>query len=119
MDGVAEMLGYPCIVVSDNRTAPTSNEILKWQEDRNVDWHYIALGKAMQNGFVESINGRMRDECLYRHVLNSLRHAPHLVAAWRTGSIHRRRHSSLAGVTPAEYVDRSEKNQILDRASLR
>ncbi len=52
------------MVVSDNGTELTSNAILKWQEDRKVEWHYIAPGKPMQNGFVESFNGRLRDECL-------------------------------------------------------
>ena len=60
LDRIAEMRGYPCVVVSDNGTELTSNAILKWQEDRKVDWHYIAPGKPMQNGFVQSFNGRMR-----------------------------------------------------------
>lgn len=50
------------MVVRDHGTELTSNAILKWQEDRKVDWHYIAPSKPMQNGFVESFNGRMRDE---------------------------------------------------------
>jgi len=41
-------------------TELTSNAILKWQEERQVEWHYIAPGKPMQNGFVESFNGRLR-----------------------------------------------------------
>jgi len=49
------------MVVSDNGIELTSNAILKWQEGRKADWHYIAPGKPMQNGFVESFNGRMRD----------------------------------------------------------
>lgn len=60
LDRIAEMRGYPCVVVSDNGTELTSNAILKWQEDRKVDWHYIVPGKPMQNGFVQSFNGRMR-----------------------------------------------------------
>ncbi len=46
----------------DNGTERTSNAMLKWQQDRGVAWHYIAQGKPMQNGFVESLNGRLRDE---------------------------------------------------------
>ena len=64
LDLIAERRGYPCMVVSDNGTELTSNAILKWQKDRKVEWHYIAPGKPMQNGFVESFNGRLRDECL-------------------------------------------------------
>jgi hypothetical protein len=47
LDSIAEMRGYPCMVVSDNGTELTSNAILKWQEDRKVDWHYIAPGKPL------------------------------------------------------------------------
>ncbi len=46
LDRIAELRGYPCLVVSDNGTELTSNAMLKWQEDRKVDWHYIAPGKA-------------------------------------------------------------------------
>ena len=83
LDRIAETRGYPCMVVSDNGTELTSNAILKWQEDRKVEWHYIAPGKPMQNGLVESFNGRMRDECLNEHLFDTLRHARHLIAAWR------------------------------------
>lgn len=117
LDRIAEMRDYPCMVVSDNGTELTSNAILKWQEDRKVDWHYIAPGKPMQNGFVESFNGRMRDECLNGHLFDSLRHARNLVAAWRNDFNNHRPHSSLAGLTPAEYVNRSNKDQNLNRAT--
>ena len=76
------------MVVSDNGTELTSNAILKWQEDRRVEWHYIAPGKPMQNGFVESFNGRLRDECLHEHLFANLRHARSLIAAWRDDYSH-------------------------------
>ena len=56
-------------------TELTSNALLKWQEDRKVEWHYIAPGKPMPNGFVESFNGRLRDECLNEHLFANPRHA--------------------------------------------
>ncbi|MBU2486446.1 MAG: IS3 family transposase [Alphaproteobacteria bacterium] len=118
LDQIAEMRGYPCMVVSDNGTELTSNAILKWQEDRKVEWHYIAPGKPMQNGFVESFNGRMRDELLNEHLFDSLRHARNLVSAWRTDFNHYRPHSSLAGLTPREYANRSKEDQNLNRANL-
>jgi len=64
LDTIAERRGYPCLVVSDNGTELTANAMLKWQQDRGVEWHYIAPGKPMQNGFAESFIGRLRDECL-------------------------------------------------------
>ena len=117
LDRIAEMRGYPCMVVSDNGTELTSNAILKWQEDRKVDWHYIAPGKPMQNGYVESINGRMRDECLNEHLFDSLRHARNLVVAWRNDFNNLRPHSRLSGMIPAEYVNRSQKGQNQKRAN--
>lgn len=108
LDLIAEMPGYPCMVVSDNETELTSNAIVKWQEDRKVDWHYIAPSKPLQNGFVASCNGRMRDECLNEHLFDSLRHARNLIAAWRIDFDHYRPHTSLAGLTPAEYAIRSK-----------
>ena len=55
LDRIAAARGYPCMIVSDNGTELTSNAILKWQEEHTVEWHYIAPGKPMQNGFVEVI----------------------------------------------------------------
>ncbi len=106
------------MVVSDNGTELTSNAMLKWQEDRKVEWHYIAPGKPMQNGLVESFNGRMREECLNEHLFPSLRHACRMIAAWRADYNHHRPHSSLAGLTPFEYANRSNEDQTLNRANL-
>ncbi len=91
LDRIAELRGYPCLIVSDNGTELTSNAILAWQEARGVGWHYIAPGKPMQNGFAESFNGRFRDECLNEHLFRSLAQAPH----------HRKPASRLQHRTPA------------------
>lgn len=64
LDALIVQHGKPQTIVSDNGTEMTSNAILKWSQDCGVTWHYIAPGKPMQNGFVESFNGRLRDECL-------------------------------------------------------
>jgi putative transposase len=56
--------GRPGMFVSDNGTEFTSNVILAWSKDHRIDWHFIAPGKPMQNGYVESFNRRMRDELL-------------------------------------------------------
>ena len=111
------MRSFPCMVVRDNGTELTSNAMLKWQEDRQVEWHYIAPGKPMQNGLVESFNGRLRDECLNEHLFPPLRHARHLIAAWRDDYNHHRPHSSLDGLTPREYHQRSREDQNPNRAN--
>jgi putative transposase len=68
LDAIAERRGLPCMVVSDNGTELTSHAVLAWCQDTGVEWHYIAPGKPTQNGFVESFNGRLRNECLNEHL---------------------------------------------------
>jgi transposase InsO family protein len=63
--------GKPDMIVSDHGTEFTSNAILAWSKDHRVECHYIAPGKPMQNGYVESFNGRMRDELLNETVLRA------------------------------------------------
>jgi transposase InsO family protein len=58
--------GKPGMIVSDNGTELTSNAVLEWCGTAKIDWHYTAPGKPTQNAFVESFNGRMRDELLMR-----------------------------------------------------
>lgn len=117
LDKIAERRGYPCMVVSDNGTELTSNAMLKWQQDRYVEWHYIQPGKPMQNGFVESFNGRLRDECLNEHLFTSLPAARTIIEEWRIDYNTQRPHTSLNGLTPYEFVTRS-KDQNWNRANL-
>jgi len=64
LTALIERRGKPGMIVSDNGTELTSNAILTFATAHRIEWHYIAPGKPMQNGFVESFNGRMRDELL-------------------------------------------------------
>lgn len=89
-------------------TELTSHAILSWQEDRRVAWHYIAPGKPMQNGFVESLIGRFQDECLNEHVFRSLPAARRAVEHWRADYNTERPHTSLGGLTPAAFANRSQ-----------
>ena len=85
-------------------TELTSNAILKWCAEHKVEWHYIAPGKPMQNGFVESFNGRMRDEFLNETLFRNLAHARDLIAAWVTDYNTERPHSALGYQTPAGFA---------------
>ena len=64
LDAIITVRGSPLMIVSDNGTELTSLAILRWTQERPIEWHYIAPGKPQQNGYVESFNGRLRDECL-------------------------------------------------------
>jgi putative transposase len=91
------------MVVSDNGTELTSNAMLKWQEDRQVGWHYIAPGKPMQNGLVESFNGRMREECLNEHLFPSRRPlgSNQWRLQWTTMPVARSRHGAPTTIITA------------------
>ena len=78
--------------------------MLGWQQDRNVEWHYIAPGKPQQNAFVESFNGRLRDELLNETLFKSLPHARAVLEAWRRDYNEQRPHSKLGWMTPEAYA---------------
>jgi transposase InsO family protein len=75
LDAIAGLRGYPATIVSDNGTELTSNAVLTRSQARGVGWHYIAPGKPQQNAFVESFNGKLRDECLNETLFSSVRRA--------------------------------------------
>jgi putative transposase len=94
-------------------TELTSPAILRWTQERPVEWHYIAPGKALlslskpqQNGSVESFNGRLRDECLNETLFVSLGHARSVLRLWRDDYNHVRPHSGIGGLTPADAAGR-------------
>ena len=101
LDAIIARRGRPLRCVSDNGTELTSMAILKWCQDRQVGWHYIAPGKPQQNAFAESFNGRLRDECLNETLFTSLAQARAVLAAWQHDYNEVRPHSSLGGRTPA------------------
>lgn len=103
-DLIAER-GKPDMIVSDHGTEFTSNAILAWSKDHCVEWHYIAPGKPMQNGYVESFNGRMRDELLNESLFFGLDHARSAIAEWRHDFNTARPHSSLGYQTPAAFAE--------------
>ena len=98
----------PGTIVSDNGTELTSRAILRWQGEAEVAWHYIAPGKPTENAFIESFNGRLRDECLNEEVFDSLAHARSVLARWQRDYNHVRPHSSLDGLTPAQARQATE-----------
>jgi putative transposase len=100
-----EARGKPGTVVSDNGTEFTSNAILTFADDRKIDWHCIAPGKPTRNAFIESFNGRLRDELLNETLFSSLNHARATLAAWRKDYNTERPHSRLGWQTPAEFAE--------------
>jgi putative transposase len=100
LDVLIARRGKPLTIVSDNGTEMTSRAMLQWANRTGVNWHYITPGKPQQNGFVESFNGRLRDECLNEEVFASLAEARAVIERWRHDYNHVRPHSAHRGMTP-------------------
>ena len=96
--------GKPGMIVSDNGTELTSNAVLAWCGEARIEWHYTMPGKPTQNAFVESFNGRMRDELLNETLFMSMGHAREKIAAWADDYNTRRPHSSLGYATPTAFA---------------
>jgi putative transposase len=96
--------GKPGMIVSDNGTELTSNAVLEWCGAARIAWHYTTPGKPTQNAFVESFNGRMRDELLNETLFTSLAHVREKIAAWVDDYNTGRPHSSLGYATPAAFA---------------
>ena len=118
--GYSHPLGYwraaRAAITSNQRSFPacygtelTSNAVLAWCGEIGVEWHYIAPGRPMQNGYVESFNGRMRDELLNETLFLSLAHARVEIAAWVDDYNRERPHSSLGYATPAAFAAELDK----------
>jgi putative transposase len=95
----------PRTIVSDNGTEFTSNAILGFADRQRIDWHYIAPGKPIQNAFIKSFNGRLRDELLNETLFPSLSQARATVASWRADYNLNRSHSRPGWLIPTEYAN--------------
>jgi len=105
LDLLIAVTGKPKAIGSDNGTELTSNAILAWTGQTGVDWHYIAPGKPVQNAFIESFNGRLRDEFLNETLFTSLAQARCALEAWQRDYNTVRPHSRIAWLTPAAYTE--------------
>ena len=107
LDQVIEERGArPREIVLDNGPELTSKALDQWAYERGVRLRFIEPGKPVQNCFIESFNGRLRDECLNEHWFLSLPDARRIVEEWRIDYNRERPHSSLGDLTPQEFRER-------------
>ena len=104
--------------MSDHGTEFTCNAMLAWCKDAAIDWHFIAPGKPMQNGFVESFNGRMRDELLNETLFFDLDDARAKIANWVADYNLQRPHSSLKYLTRLRNPDQLRRSSVAPSAPL-
>ena len=105
LDCVIEQRGAPTSIRCDNGPEFTSRHFLTWCEKRKIQTTYIQPGRPMQNGYVESFNGRLRDECLNASWFATMVDARRKIETWRTEYNTDRPHSSLGYRTPFEFAN--------------
>jgi putative transposase len=105
--------GKPEMIVSDNGSEFTSKAILSWADEVQVKWHYITPGKPMQNGSIESFNGRLRDEKLNETLFTTLHQVRVERAQWRNDYNDHRPHSGLGWLTPSEFAKTAPPAQAM------
>jgi putative transposase len=116
-DAVVAGRGKPLLCVSDNGPEFTGLAMLRWCQESGIDWHYIEPGKPTQNAFIESFNGRLRDELLNETLFVSLAYARAELEAWRLDYNTVRPHSAIGNVPPAIYANRSDPADATGRVA--
>jgi putative transposase len=123
LDQAAIFRGYPVAVRTDNGPEFTSRAFLAWTTLHGIRHILIQPGRPMQNGYIESFNGKFRDECLNEQWFQSLPQARDCIAEWRKDYNEVRPHSSLGRIPPAQFAQQqriqifaadSNNNQFLD-----
>lgn len=104
LDEVCARRGKPAVIRTDNGKEFTGKAMLTWAHRNAVALRLIEPGKPNQNAYVESFNGRFRDECLNEHWFTSLNHARAVIRSWKQEYNEERPKKSLGGLTPAAYA---------------
>lgn len=104
LDRAARFRGYPKALRTDQGPEFTSRALDQWAYASGVTLKLIQPGKPTQNAYIESFNGKFRDECLNEHWFRSLAHARAVIAAWRLDYNEERPHSALNYLSPAEFA---------------
>jgi len=100
---LVETRARPTVLITDNGPEFVGRALDAWAYAQGIRLHFIEPGKPNQNAYVESFNGRFRDECLNEHWFLSLAHTRQIVEAWRLDYNAVRPHSSLGNVSPTEF----------------
>ena len=118
LDRVALTRGLPEVITVDNGPEFISKALDLWAFENKVKLRFIQPGKPTQNAYIESFNGKFRDECLNEHVFVSLYKAQEIIESWRKDYNANRPHSSLGNMSPKEFsaaFRQAQKAEIANR----
>jgi len=118
LDEIIAKRGLPQAIRCDNGPELTSRRFLAWNLERKINLIHTEPGKPTQNGYVESFNGKLREECLRIHWFQNLFEARRIIANWQRDYNERRPHSSLNYLTPAEFAAKAGRGKDADSVSL-
>lgn len=107
LDLISEERKLPRVITCDNGTEYTSKAMFFWSKKTNVKLGFIQPGKPTQNAFIESLNGKFRNECLNQHWFRSLEEARSEIDQWREHYNNVRPHSSLGYIPPVEFAKKA------------
>lgn len=119
LDQLAETRGLPKIIRSDNGREFTGRMMLTWAHENGVQLKQIEPGKPNQNAYVESFNGRFRDECLNEHWFVSMAHAMTEISNWQREYNGERPKKALAGLTPTAYAEQLTEKALISTTDSR
>lgn len=111
LDGLIELRGKPEAIRSDNGPEFAGNWMDAWAYQRGLKLAFIQPGKPTQNAYIESFNGRFREECLNENQFQTVVEAQVVIEAWRKDYNDERPHGSLNGLTPSEFAERHTTNE--------
>lgn len=111
LERLAQTRGLPKAIVLDNGPEFAGRRLDAWAFERGVELLFIRPGKPVENAFIESFNGRFRDECLNSHWFTGLDDARQRIEAWRRDYNLVRPHSALGGKSPAEFASESKASE--------
>ena len=104
LEELKQRRGLPRQIRSDNGPEFVSRAVDQWAYEQGLQWHTIQPGRPMENGYVESFNGRFRDECLNENWFRDLADAREKITQWKQDHNEKRPHSSLQYRTPVEFA---------------
>jgi len=118
LNRIAVFRGYPKEILTDNGPEFTSVAVSNWAFDKGIKHIFIEPGKPIQNAYIESFNGKFREECLSENWFKNLYEARETTAKWRNDYNHIRPHSSLGNLTPSEFARKLELENTQNSARL-
>lgn len=113
LDRIAVFRGYPKMLVVDNGPEFSGKALDEWAYRHGVRLHFIEPGKPIENCYIESFNGKFRDECLSEHWFMNIPHAKDVIEEWRIDYNDVRPHSSLKDLTPSEFARNHQEEMAL------